>query len=159
MANLGNNVKTAFFKSLEALGDAASSVGVSAKQKLSEMRLVSRRDELRKEIPALVLKLWKEGAQLPEELTALLTELSDLEEQLAAQQAKPEPAADNADQQTPTAEEAVEELGDKVEDALETVGDFVESKVDAVKDAVESKLDSWINPKDTPEEQDQSDEN
>lgn len=148
MANLGNNVKTALLKGLEALGDAASSIGTSAKQKLSEMHLAARRDELRKEIPALVLKLWKDGAQLPDELTVLLSELSDLEDQLAALQVKPEPAAE--DQSASTFEEAVEDLGDKVEDAFEAVEDFVESKVDAVEEAVEAKVDSWKNDENDP---------
>lgn len=143
MANLGNNVKTAFLKGLEALGDAAASIGTSAKQKLSEMHLASRRDDLRKEIPALVMKLWKEGAQLPEELTSLLAEFSDLEEQLAALHVKPEPADDTQENAT-TVEEAVDDLEDKVENAFEAVENFVESKVDAVEEAVESKLDSWM---------------
>ena len=151
MANLGNNVKTAFLKGLEALGDAASSIGTSAKQKLSEMHLASRRDDLRKEIPALVLKLWKDGAQLPDELTSLLSELSDLEDQLAALHLKPEPAPDA--QPAATFEEAAEDLEDKIENAWDAVEEFVESKVDAVEEAVENKLDAWAN------DQDESDKN
>ena len=148
MANLGTNMKTALLKGLEALGDAASNIGSSAKQKLSEMHLVSRRDELRKAIPDLAMLLWKQGAQLPGELASLLSELSDLDEQIAAlRPAKPEPAAEDAGEESAeeetTVEEVLEDLGDKVEDAVEAAADFVQSKVEAVEDYVESKVEAF----------------
>ena len=43
MANLGNNVKTAFLKGLEALGKTASNLSDAAQQKLIEMNLDTRR--------------------------------------------------------------------------------------------------------------------
>ena len=148
MAKIGNNMKTALLKGLEALGDAASSIGTSAKQKLSEMHLANRRDDLRKAIPDLAMLLWKQGAELPAELASVLSELNDLEEQIAALHPKPEaaPAAEeNAEEDVQeaadTVEEAVDTLEDKVESAWDSVEDFVEAKVEAVEDFVESKLD------------------
>lgn len=148
MANLGTNMKTALLKGLEALGDAASNIGTSAKQKLSEMHLANRRDDLRKAIPELAMLLWKQGAQLPEELTSVLAELNDLDEQLAALRPKPEaapetPAEEAAEEEADTVEEALEDLGDKVENAFEAVEDLVESKVDAAEDYVESKVEAF----------------
>lgn len=90
MATLGNNVKTAFLKGLEALGKTATSLTDAAQQKLSEMNLDTRRRELLAEIPKCVMQLWKEGVELPEPLTSLLTELSELEEKLAAMRPQPE---------------------------------------------------------------------
>lgn len=145
MAKLGNNVKTAFLKGLEALGDAASSIGTSAKQKLSEMHLANRRDDLRKAIPDLVMLLWKQGAELPAELVSVLNELSDLDEQLAALKPEPQPAPEAPAEETdeePTVEEAAEDLGDQIEEALDAVGDYVESKAEAVEEFVESKLEA-----------------
>lgn len=163
MAKLGNNMKTALLRGLEALGDAASSIGTSAKQKLSEMHLANRRDDLRKAIPDLAMLLWKQGAELPVELTSVLSELSDLEEQIASLHPAPQPApaaeedvsevADTVEQAADTLEDRAEEAFDAVEEFVETkfepVKDFVESKAEAVKDFVESKLNDL--KKDEPE--------
>lgn len=149
MANLGINVKTALLKGLEAIGDAASSIGTSAKQKLSEMHLANRRDDLRKAIPDLAMLLWKQGAELPNELVSVLGELSELEEQIAALHPKAEAAEEQPAEETgamdeeTTVEEALEDLGDKVENAFEAAADFVESKVEAVEDYVESKVEAF----------------
>lgn len=105
MAILGNNVKTAFLKGLEALGKTASTLTDAAQQKLSEMNLDTRRREVLAEIPKCVMQLWKDGVEMPEPLTALLTELTDLEEKLAALRPKPEVKAE----ETAPAEEAEEE--------------------------------------------------
>ena len=148
MAKIGNNMKTALLKGLEALGDAASSIGTSAKQKLSEMHLANRRDDLRKAIPDLAMLLWKQGAQLPAELASVLSELSDLEEQIAALRPKPEPAPAPEDDEHETAdtfEEAMDELEEKAESAFDAVEEFVESKAEAVEDFVESKLNELKN--------------
>lgn len=105
MAILGNNVKTAFLKGLEALGKTASTLTDAAQQKLSEMNLDTRRREVLVEIPKCVMQLWKDGVEMPEPLTALLTELTELEEKLAALRPKPEVKAE----EPAPAEEAEEE--------------------------------------------------
>lgn len=105
MAILGNNVKTAFLKGLEALGKTASTLTDAAQQKLSEMNLDTRRREVLTEIPKCVMQLWKDGVEMPEPLTALLTELTELEEKLAALRPKPEVKAE----EPAPAEEAEEE--------------------------------------------------
>ena len=109
MANLGNNVKTAFLKGLEALGKTASSLSDAAQQKLSEMNLDTRRRELLAEIPKCVMQLWKDGVEMPEPLTALLNELTELEEKLAALRPQPE---GRAEEEAP-AEEAEEEAAEE----------------------------------------------
>lgn len=105
MPILGNNVKTAFLKGLEALGKTASTLTDAAQQKLSEMNLDTRRREVLAEIPKCVMQLWKDGVEMPEPLTALLTELTELEEKLAALRPKPEVKAE----EPAPAEEAEEE--------------------------------------------------
>lgn len=105
MAILGNNVKTAFLKGLEALGKTASTLTDAAQQKLSEMNLDTRRREVLAEIPKCVMQLWKDGVEMPEPLTALLSELTELEEKLAALRPKPEVKAE----EPAPAEEAEEE--------------------------------------------------
>lgn len=142
MAILGNNLKTAFLKGMEALGKGAANLTSSAQQKLNEMNLENRRSVLAKEIPVCAMKLWKDGAQLPEELAALLSEISELEEQLAAMRAKPEAPAQPEAEAAPaaeetTVEEAVESVGDAIEEAVDTAEEVVDAMVDDVKEAVE----------------------
>lgn len=109
MAILGNNVKTAFLKGLEALGKTASSLSDAAQQKLSEMNLDTRRRELLIEIPKCVMQLWKDGVEMPEPLTALLNELTELEKKLSAMRPKPEIKPEEEAQAEPTEEETEEE--------------------------------------------------
>lgn len=116
MANLGNNVKTAFLKGLEALGKTASSLSDAAQQKLSEMNLDTRRRELLSEIPKCVMQLWKDGAEMPEPLTALLSELTELEEKLAA--LRPQPEA-KPEEETPAEETAEEEVAEPAQETAE----------------------------------------
>lgn len=160
MANLGNNVKTAFLKGLEALGKGAASITESAQQKLSEMKLDERRTEIRRAIPTAAAELWKDGVELPEKLNVLVEELVQIEEQLAAMRAKPEPA----DDETPADEEcavkdALETLGDKVEAAIDSVEAFVEEKAEKVEDAVENMVDSFRKPDETEENRTEEENN
>lgn len=119
MAILGNNVKTAFLKGLETLGKKASSLSDAAQQKLSEMNLDTRRREVLSEIPKCVMQLWKDGVELPEPLTALLGELTELEEKLAALRPQPEVKAEEEPKPEETAEEAAEEPAETVEEPAE----------------------------------------
>lgn len=119
MANLGNNVKTAFLKGLEALGKTASSLSDAAQQKLSEMNLDTRRREVLSEIPKCVMQLWKDGVEMPKPLTALLNELSELEEKLAALRPQPEGKAEEETKTEEPAEEAAEETAEETEETAE----------------------------------------
>lgn len=117
MANLGNNVKTAFLKGLEALGKTASSLTDAAQQKLSEMNLETRRRELMTEIPKCVMQLWKDGVELPEALNGLLSELADLEAKIAVIHPQPEPKAEEPAEEAeePAEEEPAEEPAEEPE--------------------------------------------
>ncbi len=117
MAILGNNVKTAFLKGLEALGKTASSLSDAAQQKLSEMNLDTRRREILSEIPKCVMQLWKDGVELPEPLTALLGELTELEEKLAAMRPQPEAKAEEAQSEETAEEETAESDDEPAEEA------------------------------------------
>lgn len=126
MANLGNNVKTAFLKGLEALGKTASSLSDAAQQKLSEMNLDTRRREVLSEIPKCVMQLWKDGVEMPEPLTALLNELSELEEKLAALRPQPEAKAEEETKTEESAEETAEETEETAEEAAEETEETAE---------------------------------
>lgn len=88
MANLGNSVKLAFLKGLEAIGNGASNMASNAHQKLNEINLETRRRELMSELPVRALDLWQNGVELPEPLNGMLRELSELDEQLTVLRAQ-----------------------------------------------------------------------
>lgn len=138
MANL--TVKAVLMKGLEALGKGATSLTNAAQQKLNEMNLDTRRREILSEIPKCVMEMWKVGVELPDPLGALLSELSELEEQLAA--LRPQPVEEPA-QEASTVEEAIDTLEDKVENAVEAVKDFVEEAAEKVEDKVDAFVDSF----------------
>lgn len=145
MAGLGNNVKKAFLKGLEALGKGASNMADSAHHKLSEINLETRRHELLGEFPVRALDLWQKGAELPDELAAMLQELSDLDEQLtlprAQRYAKVEATqeASEAMSDEPSTDEAAEATDMSAESAENAVA---EATTDAnpidVSDAAEA---------------------
>ena len=161
MATLGNNVKVTVLKGLEALGKTAAGLGTVAQQKLSEINVEARRGELRKQIPGVALELWKEGVELPEKLNAVVQELGELEEKLAAMRARPEPAKEETEESEPEAEQEAnateEEAEQEAEDAEEApqsedwteglekaahcAGEVIGSAMDAVGSFVESAAD------------------
>lgn len=96
MATLGNNVKVTVLKGLEALGKTAAGLSTAAQQKLSEINVEARRNELRKQIPGIALELWKEGVMLPEKLNPIVQELGELEEKLAAMRVRPDSAKEES---------------------------------------------------------------
>ena len=143
MANLGNGVKTAFLKGLEALGKTASNLSDVAQHKLNEMNLENRRRAALLEIPKCVMQLWKDGVELPEQLAALMAELTDVEQQLAAMRAereaknaKPAPEAkeEEAVEEEIVEEEATEEVEEGTEEAAE---EATEEAVEAAEEVVE----------------------
>lgn len=129
MASLGNNVKTALLKGLEALGKGASSMASNAHQKLNEINLETRRHELMSEVPICALELWQKGVELPEPLSAMLKELSDLDEQLTVLRAQRYASVEA------NGSEASEESGDaEAQEALEETGDL-ETREEALEQA------------------------
>ena len=123
MATLGTSVRTAFLKGLEALGKTASNLTDAAQHKLNEMNLDTRRREVLADIPKCVMQLWEDGVEMPEPLTALLQELTDIDTQLAALRAEREtkaaqeqPAEETAEETAPAALEETAE--DERQDTL-----------------------------------------
>ncbi len=158
MATLGNNVKTAFFKGMEAVGKAGAGLVGTAQQKLKQMNVDARRGELRREIPAMALELWKEGVEMPERLNALVKELGELEEELAAMRAQPEPekpeeeskaeTEEASDETAETAEgaeaapqeEQCDQLKEELQKASQRAGEAVGSAMDAVGNFMEGAI-------------------
>lgn len=109
MASFTDNLKLSFLKGIEALGKGASSLAEGAQQKLSEISLETRRHEILTKIPDCVQELYAQGTELPEALTSLMAELSELDAKLAEMRAARSAAAQEEPSETADQEGAAEE--------------------------------------------------
>ena len=82
MADLGASIKNIWLKSMEAIGNTASSIASSTKTKVDEMNMMNRRSEILKDFGDKAYVLWQKGESFPPELEEQLIELKKLDEQL-----------------------------------------------------------------------------
>lgn len=90
MADISKILTEAWLKVNEGIGSAANSIADATKEKVNEINLNSRRSEVLNQLVPKIVEIYRSGATLPEELTTILKELTDIEDQLAA--LKPAPA-------------------------------------------------------------------
>ena len=119
MASLGNNLKVAFLRGLEAVGRGASNMASNAHQKLNEINLETRRRELLSEIPVRALDLWQQGEPMPQPLGEMLRELSELDEELTVLRAQryARVETESPTQDEPSADELSEAPADELSEA------------------------------------------
>lgn len=119
MASLGNNLKVAFLRGLEAVGRGASNMASNAHQKLNEINLETRRRELLSEIPVRALDLWQQGEPMPQPLGEMLRELSELDEELTVLRAQryARVETESPTQDEPSADELSEVPADELSEA------------------------------------------
>ena len=86
--NLGSKVKLTCLKAVEVIGTRASTMASNAKQKVAEINLEARRQDILSQFTLLAYDLWQNGTQLPEELAAMLRELAELDERLSVLRAQ-----------------------------------------------------------------------
>ena len=127
MAKLGNQMKLALLKGMEAIGKGASNLASNAHLKVSEMNLETRRREILSEFPLRAHDLWQKGVELPAPLGDMMSELNDLDERLSVLRAQryakveggedaSQPVAETEETQQPSTEEA-EAVADEPTDA------------------------------------------
>lgn len=134
MSNITAKIKTGWLKCMETIGQGAANMADNAKLKLGELNMENRRKDLQAELPKKVMQLWKDGVELPEELSGLLAELNTLEEELAALR-----AARAAKKQKPAITDGKEEV---VEEAVEAIEETTEEAVDAAEEAAEEAVEN-----------------
>lgn len=167
MPNITEKIKTTWFKCVETLGQGAANMAESAKQKLGEINMEARRKEVEAELPAKLMQMWKDGAELPEELNEMLTELNTLEEELAAARAarlakKMKPAItdgsdavaaqEQVDEAVETAEEMINEAALNVQDDLTAAVETAEEELNGVVEAAEEVIAEAVENTQTAEE-------
>ena len=81
--NLSSRIKIAFLNIMQALGSAASHMASSAKLRVAEINLQSRRHEILSEFSLQAFEMWHNGVKLPEELSSLFVELSEIDDKLS----------------------------------------------------------------------------
>jgi hypothetical protein len=137
MANLTDKIKSTWYKCIETLGQSAANMADNAKQKLNEINMEARRKEVVSDLPNRLLQMWKDGVELPEELSDVLAELNGLEEELAAFRAarlakKMKPAITDGSDAEPLAAETVEDATEEAQDETDPEATSAEATEEAV---------------------------
>ena len=82
MSELGQNLKDLVLKGIDKIGSTASGLASSTKQKVNELALKGKKNEILEALGEKVYEAWKNGAELPEELAADLREVMALDAEL-----------------------------------------------------------------------------
>lgn len=122
MANIRDKAKAIWLKGMEAVGNTAANIANNTKMKVDEVTLQNRRREIMNDLAGKTYNLWLKGVHFPEELTKMLNELQQLDDQLndmrAAKYASSvkTPQTENmpASEQNETAQEMPEPLGEEL---------------------------------------------
>ena len=152
MAEFSDKMKKAWMKSMEAIGNTASSIADNTRYKVNEMNLVNRRREILSDFGAQAYALWQKGESFPEELAKKLEELSRVDKELNALRTEHLAGvntADTAKADAPAqdAEAPVDEAAQKIDEAVQQAEAAakkadINKKADAALDTIGSTLKS-----------------
>ncbi len=110
MADIGATAKKILEQSMQVVNKAATNIAVSAKLKVDEMNLTTRRKELRNELGNKIYDLWNSGEQVPASLEELLLEMKDLDEKLQILRESKAASAQETGTATETSEMATDDV-------------------------------------------------
>lgn len=82
MANIRDKAKAVWLKGMEAIGNTAANIANNTKYKVDEVTLQNRRREVMNDLAGKTYSLWLKGIHFPDELTKMLNELQQLDDQL-----------------------------------------------------------------------------
>lgn len=111
MAKWVNQLKLAWLKGMEVLGTSASNLASNAKHKVAEINLETRRREILTEFSIKAFDLWQKGETLPEPLSAMLQELSEVDERLSVLKAQKYAPVEGSGIRGKEAEKEIQEEG------------------------------------------------
>ena len=97
MADLRRSVLEIFQQGMDAVNSAVNHVTVATRAKMDELTLQNRRKELLVTLAEAIYAQWQQGAQMPEALTETLTELGEVDAQLASIANQKQAEADQKD--------------------------------------------------------------
>ena len=78
-----SRIKIAFLNIMQAMGAAASHLASNAKLRVNEINLESRRHEILTEFSLQAFEMWHNGVKLPQKLSDMFTELSEIDDKLS----------------------------------------------------------------------------
>jgi hypothetical protein len=82
MADMRGKMKKFWMKSMQAVGNTASSIASNTRYKVNEMNLQNRRREILNDFSSKAYALWMKGEKLPDELAEMMEELKGIDERL-----------------------------------------------------------------------------
>ena len=82
MPELGQNLKEFVMKGIDAIGNTASSLASSTRNKMNGMALKGKRSEILERFGEKAYEAWKNGAELPDELLSDLREVMELDAEM-----------------------------------------------------------------------------
>ncbi len=97
MSEFGESLKNLVMKGIEVIGNKANDLASNAKQKVDEFNLANEQKDLFSSIGSKVFELYRQGAELPEELKEELAKAAEIGEELDRIRAEKEAAAKNAE--------------------------------------------------------------
>ena len=86
--NLIYRLRLTLLRLLESIGTTASNMASNAKLRANEIKLENRRREILSSFSLRAFELWQKGVTLPDSLSEMLTELSDIENRLSVLRAQ-----------------------------------------------------------------------
>lgn len=146
MAEIGKSLKGIWLKSMEAISNTASSIASNTKYKVDEMNIVNRRREILSDFGAQSYELWQKGEKFPEQLDALLKELSELDEALNAIRTEKLAGVktDEEDKNDDKEESVLAATEDMIEDVADAVEDTAEAAAEIAKNSMAEKFDNAV---------------
>lgn len=81
-SNIREKAKSLWLKSMEAVGNTAANIASNTKYKVDEVTLQNRRRVVMNDLAGKTYSLWLKGTHFPDELSKLLNELQQLDDQL-----------------------------------------------------------------------------
>ena len=96
-SSFSNQMRLTLLKGMEAIGTTASNLASNAKIKANEINLENRRREILTDFSLQAFEMWQKGVQLPESLSEMMQELSEIEDRLSVLRAQKFAKVDNAE--------------------------------------------------------------
>ena len=145
MSELGQNLKDLVLKGIDKIGSTASGLASSTKQKVNELALKGKKNEILEALGEKVYEAWKNGAEMPEELAADLREVMALDAELEKMNAVKDDA-EAADDARETEEPEAPAVPEESDDAGQTdvpvieipAGEKAAPKETSVSDAIDN---------------------
>ncbi len=81
MSDFGLNLRELVSKGMEAIGNTASNIATSTRQKVNELNIGARKKELFEMLGEQVYIAWLNGEEFPDSMTEILRELLQLDQQ------------------------------------------------------------------------------